>query len=242
MNQSRRMNRLLAEALAARGVATCIFDPRGTGDSSAEFRDATLARWVDDALRIVQAQSARIGERPLLLIGCRLGVGLACALSEKLPRPAAGIVGWAPVLQGKAQLSTMLRAARFAQKQRPDTGEPDPASAWAQGLPAVLGGYEISAELASELDAFAVRSAPAVPRVSFVEVRSGTEGEPVEPSPGLKKRVEGWSESGIDVELQAIAGPAFWNVADLVDVPGLIEVSIRAAKRILAEVAQESVQ
>lgn len=242
MNQSRRMMRLFAEALAARGVATCTFDPCGTGDSSAAFRDASWTRWIDDALRLEQAQSARVGERPLILFGCRLGVGLACAVSERLTRPAAGIIGWAPVLQGKAQLATMLRAARFAREQRPDRGEPNPAALWAQGRPALLGGYEVSSVLASELDAFTVRSAPAVSRVSFIELRSGTDGEPVEPSAGSRKRVEGWPESGVEVELQALAGPAFWNVADLVDVPGLIELSVRAAERMLVGFAQESVR
>src|SRR5690606_34114324 len=108
MNQTRRMVKLAAEALAQRRVASAVFDLFGTGDSSAGFGDATVDDWLGDCCSL--ADRLRAGpERPLVLIGCRLGVALAVHASTMLPRPLAGLVGWAPVLQGRAQLSGMLR-------------------------------------------------------------------------------------------------------------------------------------
>src|SRR5690606_8070652 len=76
MNQSRRMVRLAAEALAMRGIESCVFDLLGTGDSSADFSEATVSAWRADCRHVLERFVGRPGP-PLVLIGCRLGTALA---------------------------------------------------------------------------------------------------------------------------------------------------------------------
>lgn len=233
MNQSRRMVRLAAEALAERGVAGCVFDLHGTGDSSAGFAEATVQRWLADC-RTIAARVAADPALPLVLVGCRLGVALAAQLSHDLARPVAALVGWAPVLQGRAQLSGLLRAAALARSQRPEAAEADPRALWAAGQTAMLGGYPVSPALAEELEAFDARRAPRAARVTLVDVRVPVGDAPVAASEALRKRAAAWSEAGTRTEVVAVAGAGFWNVADLVDVPALVDLTVNAVEAALA--------
>ena len=97
MNQMRRMVRLAAEALADRGVASCTFDLLGTGDSSADFADVTVERWLADCRRMAARLDASeaADAAPLVLVGCRLGAALAARVSHDLSRRPAVFVAWA---------------------------------------------------------------------------------------------------------------------------------------------------
>src|SRR5690606_25017004 len=107
------------------------------------------------------AQSGQPARLPLLLIGCRLGAALAVETSRMLPEPAAALIGWAPLLQGKQQLSGMLRADKVSRMQKGDaTGTPDPKALWAAGECAWLGGYPLSAVLAEQLEALDTTAPP----------------------------------------------------------------------------------
>jgi alpha-beta hydrolase superfamily lysophospholipase len=48
MHKSRRMVALLAQTLRARGTATLLIDPFGTGDSEGDLEKATWELWKDD--------------------------------------------------------------------------------------------------------------------------------------------------------------------------------------------------
>ena len=56
-----------------------------------------------------------------------------------------------------------------------------------------------------------------------------------EPSEASRKRAAGWSGQGVQTDVQAIEGPPFWNVADLVDVPELVERTVGAVLRAARE-------
>ena len=245
MNQTRRMVKLAAEALAARGIECVVFDPHGTGDSSAGFEDTTVARWLADCRAIVarvQADSAEQGgpsggggpsaRLPLLLIGCRLGVALAVETSRELPEPAAVLIGWAPLLQGKQQLSGMLRADKVSRMQKSAVA-PEPKALWAAGECAWLGGYPVSAVLAEQLEALDATAVPKTERTTLIDVRVPVGDEPMTPTEPLRKRGESWASQGVPTEVQAVPGAGFWNVADLVDVPELVEATVTAAERAL---------
>lgn len=229
MNQTRRMVRMCAEALAARGTACTIFDLFGTGDSSADFADATVERWLADCAAMIERTRAA-SNAPLVLVGCRLGVGLAVCATQSLEVPIAGLVGWAPVLEGKQQLSAMLRVARVARMQRASTDDADPKAAWAAGDIVDLGGYPISPALARGLESLSGLEAPRARRTSLLEVRVAVDGTPLEVSPLLRERARVWSGRGTSAQVAVVAGAGFWNVSDLIDVPELIE-------RTLGEVA-----
>lgn len=221
MNQSRRMFRLTAEALAGRGVSSTVFDLHGTGDSSADFSDATVSAWIADGQRILEAVQSTC--KPVVLIGCRLGVALAAKASASLERPSVLLVGWAPLLQGSQQLNGMLRAAKIARMTRPET--PDPKTLWAAGEVAWLAGYPISPVLAGQLGALDATAAPRVERAALFELRSADVDAEVPTSDALRHRAAEWARQSVPTEAMALRGTAFWNVADLVDVPQLIEVT-----------------
>ncbi|MCD6680915.1 MAG: hypothetical protein LT102_09720 [Burkholderiaceae bacterium] len=229
MNQSRRMFRLAAEALAARGVGGRMFDLLGTGDSSADFREATVAAWLSDCRRMVDAAQREGG--PVILVGCRLGVALAVQASEMLVHPAALLVGWAPVLQGNQQLGALLRVTRIARMNRPQM--PDPKALWAAGELAWLAGYPVSATLADQLAALDATSAPRAERAALFELRGAQDDAPLHASEGLRRRAHAWAARGVPTQALALPGPAFWNVADLVDVPRLLELTVDCVEEAL---------
>lgn len=232
MNQMRRMVRLAAEALAERGIASCIFDLYGTGDSSADFADATVERWLAD-IRTMAGRLDASGAIPLVLIGCRLGAALAVRVSHVLDRRTDALVAWAPVLQGKQQLSAMLRAANIARMQQPHDAAVDPKALWRHGEIATIAGYPVSPRLSEELEALDATGAPAAERVVLFELRAAVDGEAIAPSETLAKRAAAWSGQGVPTEVRAVAGSPFWNVADLVDVPELVGATADRVEQVI---------
>lgn len=231
MNQMRRMVRLTAEALADRGVATCIFDLYGTGDSSADFADATVERWLADSRQMAREMiiSGAADTTPLVLIGCRLGAALAVHVSHDLAIRPAALIAWAPVIHGRQQLSAMLRAATIARMQWPDGAGEAPRTLWSNGKLASLGGFPISPTLAEQLEALDAGSAPAVARAVLFDLRVAVGDESVYPTESTAKCAAAWREQGVPTAARAVVGPAFWNVADLVDVQGLVDATADAA-------------
>ncbi len=227
MNQTRRMVRLVAEALARRGIGTTWFDLHGTGDSSAGFENATVDRWLDDLATMLEAMRSTSAV-PVVLFGCRLGVALAVELTQRVPGATSALVGWAPLLQGRMQLSAMLRAAKIAQGRRPGAEPVDAKATWAAGRIAFLGGYPISPTLAGELERLDASAAPRVRAATLVDVRPPSAEAAVSPSEALQRRAAAWREQGVDVALVAVEGSPFWNVSDLVDLPSLVDVTVDA--------------
>lgn len=242
MNQMRRMVRLAAEALAERGVASCAFDLHGTGDSSADFADATVERWLADCRRMAARldASGAADAAPLVLVGCRLGAALAARVSHDLSRKPEALVAWAPVLQGRQQLSAMLRAASIARMQRPDDAGADPKTLWAQGRVAPVAGYPLSPTLAEQLEALDASGAPAATRAVLFDVRAAVDDKPVTPSEALVRRAAAWTGQGVPTVARAVAGPAFWNVADLVDVPELVDATADAVVQAIGSTSKGS--
>ena len=235
MNQTRRMVKLAAEALAERGIESVVFDPHGTGDSSAGFEEATVERWLTDCRTLVARAHGGAGSAlPLLLIGCRLGVALAVETSRALRQPAAALIGWAPLFQGRQQLSAMLRADKVARMQKASAElANEPRALWTAGAPAWLGGYPISAALAAQLEALDAAAPPNVARAMLIDVRVPVGDEPVTPAEPLRNRGADWTAQGVPTTVQAVPGAGFWNVADLVDVPGLVDATVAAAEQAL---------
>ncbi len=241
MNQMRRMVRLTAETLADRGVASCTFDLYGTGDSSADFADATVERWLADCRRMAgqMIAAAPADPTPLVLIGCRLGAALAVHLSHELsPRPAA-LVAWAPVLQGRQQLTAMLRAASIARIQRSNVGGPDPKALWSQGKVVTIAGYPFSPALVEQLEALDATGAPMAGRAVLFDLRAAGDGQIATPSEALTKRATAWTDQGVPTAARAVAGPAFWNVADLTDVPELVDTTADVVVQTIDTVSKE---
>ena len=99
--------RALADALAGYGHPVLRFDWFATGDSLGGDRAATPARWLDDVRQARTRLQALAGERPLAVLGARLGSLFAWhALAD------AGVshwVFWDPVVDARAHLEAQRR-------------------------------------------------------------------------------------------------------------------------------------
>jgi pimeloyl-ACP methyl ester carboxylesterase len=72
-----------------RGVAMLRFDYSGTGSSSGAFEDGTVARWLDEALAIID----QLTEGPIILIGSSMGAWIALHVALRLPDRVQALVG-----------------------------------------------------------------------------------------------------------------------------------------------------
>lgn len=82
----------LAEAAARRGWDYLRFDWFAHGDSSGRFEDATIGRWREDALAVVD----RLTEGPLVVVGSSMGGWMACLAAIARPERIKALVLVAP--------------------------------------------------------------------------------------------------------------------------------------------------
>ena len=87
--------RLLAEGLAAQGVATVRYDKRGAGESRASLgseADLRFEHMVDDALAFAAETRTRTGRDCVWLIGHSEGAGVAQMAAARSPEGICGLV------------------------------------------------------------------------------------------------------------------------------------------------------
>jgi len=82
----------LAEAMAERGLGYVRFDYFAHGDSSGRWEAATIGRWREDALAVVD----ELTEGPLVLVGSSMGGWMACLAALARPQRVKAMVLIAP--------------------------------------------------------------------------------------------------------------------------------------------------
>ncbi|HEV8339868.1 MAG TPA: alpha/beta hydrolase [bacterium] len=122
---------LLARSLASRGVGVFRFHYRGTGHSGGEDSELSLDTMVDDALRAAERAQTRLGVDRLVLVGTRLGALVAGRVARHAP--TAGLVFWAPVVDGARYLNELIRA-RLARELKDSRFAGAGTSAWKEEL------------------------------------------------------------------------------------------------------------
>lgn len=225
MNKSRRMMARLGHALADQGIAMCLPDLYGTGDSAGDFSDARWDIWCDD-LRQTSQWLQQQGCRRLLLGGLRSGCLLAWDVRQTLALAPASSLFWQPVSQGAQQLTQFLRL-RMAAGMTRGGGESvrDLRALLTAGKAIEVAGYELAPALADALEQKTLQGADdlAGETVYWLELGSG---EQQTVSPVSRQVIEDWRSRGARVSAQRLSGDPFWSTQELVDVPALIDASV----------------
>lgn len=212
MNRGRRAVAVQARRLAARGIATLIVDPYGTGDSGGDFAEADWDLWLSD-LETAAAWLARAsGTRPGFW-GVRSGALLAAEMARRTG--SRHLLLWQPVTEGRAHVRQLLRVGVAAGLRggglRGGGPATTPRHSLAAGRPVEIAGYTLRPAL---LDALAARTLrdlppPAGARVAWLEVAAG-------PAAGLgvgsRVAIAAWEAAGAAVDACAVADVPFWSL------------------------------
>ncbi len=231
MNKSRRMVAHTAQALARHGHAVLLLDLFGCGDSDGELVDATWSHWLDD-LELGLDWLGRQTRRPVGLWTHRAGVLLAGDLMARRGE-ALDLLAWQPVTTGRSVVQSLLRIKAASAWAGGDAKEvlARARADLASGRSLEVGGYELSASLAQNLERTTLRC-PATTsgrRLLWLEVRGGDDG--TVSAPGRQFEQE-WSAGGGAALGKVVAGPAFWQTVEIEDAPALTTATREAWERL----------
>jgi exosortase A-associated hydrolase 1/exosortase A-associated hydrolase 2 len=223
MNKTRRMSALMARLLAGAGWRVVQKDLFGCGDSAGDFSEASWAAWVDD----VNAELDRADQdRPVWLWCVRAGALLASAALAG--RPHVNLLLWHPVLSGAQHLQQFLRlhaAARVLGSAKGESAS-TPAQELRHGRAVEVGGYLLGPPLAEALQR-AVFDVPAgfVGRVVWFELWQDDAPTASVAAVRLAEQIRG---RGVDVHVEALAGPPFWQTLEIEESDALLQRSLAA--------------
>jgi exosortase A-associated hydrolase 2 len=233
MNKSRRMAALQARALRAAGYEVLAIDLLGCGDSAGDFGDASWKSWVDDVLMAARWLNARMDARadaaPLWIWGMRAGCLLAAEASRQLDGECH-LVFWAPTPSGKPLLQQFLRlkAAGDMVGGQAKIIMDGLRQRIAAGSPVEVAGYEVSAALATGLEAASLEPAGQagnVVRIEWLELSTRAEATL---TPVASKTVAQWQQAGVAIQTRIVSGPSFWQTTEIEEAPALIEATLAA--------------
>jgi uncharacterized protein len=223
MNKSRRMVALQARALAEAGFNVLLIDLLGCGDSSGDFGDATWDDWLADA-RLGAGWLRDHAAGPLWLWGLRAGALLAVQAAHAIgAQTPCHLLLWQPPPNGKVLLQQFLRlkAARELLSGEGKGVTEALRRDLAAGTPVEIAGYALAPALAAGLEGAVPTPPPQAGRVCWFEVGAGGELSPAARLAGERWRTAGWS-----VEMQAVAGSAFWQTTEIEVAPALLEATV----------------
>lgn len=227
MNKSRRMAALAAEAFTREGWAVLQIDLHGCGDSSGDFGDASWEDWLDD-VTLAHDWLCRSVDGPVNVWALRAGA-LIVADWLQARSTSSVVLLWQPVVSGRQHVNQFLRV-RAASKMLEDNDVRSEIAVMRAELKAgrsvEVAGYMLTGALASTLECMNVDLSKA--GCSRVVVFELSLAENPEISPALANAVTRWRDSGVDVIVDALRGPAFWQTQEIETAPLLIERSLAA--------------
>ena len=220
MNKSRRTVALAARDLAERGAMVAIVDPRGTGDSVGDHREATWEGWKADAAWAWQWLCERC-RGPRVLWGLRLGALLAADTAQTHHIEPDALLLWQPVVSGKVFFTQFLRVAGAQQLGAGAAKGPSASDLRAKlnaGETVEIAGYDVEPRLVSGAEAFELASFTPSCRVIWRETSIAT---PPALSPVAASVCARFHAAGVEVDAAAVSGPSFWASAEIAEAPEL---------------------
>lgn len=222
------MANLLAESLGGTDTGTLLFDYSSTGDSSGEFSQARWDNWVSDGCAAIEWLHRKI-EKPVSLVGLRLGAVLALECAQKVGIEIPRIVLWQPATNGRTLFTQFLRirlaASLAASGDRESTK--DLMDRLAGGETLEVAGYEIAPALADAINRVTIADfvPPRGSKIHWMEIMTGEDGALMPPS---QKIITGWRDADIDIATSVIAGEQFWATQEISTAPTLIDATRNA--------------
>lgn len=186
--RAHRAFRQLSMLLSAEGFHVIRFDYSGTGDSSGDARDVSLASWDEDVQTAIEELMDTAAVESVWLVGLRLGGALALRAAA---RPEVrGVVLWDPVVRGQAQLD-----------------DAHPTLEAGSGDVLELGGMPVVARLRDEFRSLDLMTTVVPPNLEGLVAVS----EDVVTYQQLRDRLSG---PGADVSYQCIPSDGRWSEFD----------------------------
>jgi uncharacterized protein len=225
MNKSRRMCARMARAMAQHGWRVVQCDLHGCGDSAGELHDASWQIWLDE-LRAELEQIPALGEN--WLWATRAGALLLAPLLDSAADRRFDVLLWQPIESGAAHLAQLLRlhtGARVLGAARAD-GDVTPMQRLKAGQEVEVGGYVLSARLAADLQQ-ATLELPNTQRSRVVWCELAHAAGNAGAVSATAARWDGrLAERGVQLEIESMPGPAFWQTQEIEECDELIERGI----------------
>jgi uncharacterized protein len=228
MNKSRRVASLQCRDFAVAGWTALQLDLYGCGDSPGDFSEARWHEWVSDIAAAHAWLRATTGHPPLLW-GIRAGCLLAIQAAAKMNR-APDILCWEPVVSGKTYLQQFLRikaVSELMQQAGRPAGTQESRDALARGETVEIAGYPLTPDLAAGLECAELELPAKRSRIAWFEIRGSVRREL---APQSRRCVEAFEAAGHQVTTHMVQAPAFWDIADAGDCPGLIHATVAQAQ------------
>lgn len=225
LNKSRRMVAMQARVMASVGYSVLQIDLHGCGDSSGDFGDADWEDWVNDVVLACGWLQQRCGS-DLWLWGLRAGCLLVSEAAARIEVPSHLLL-WQPVLSGRQILQQFLRLKIASELLGSENkGLMDRLrQQLAKGESVEIAGYQLSPEMAAGLERAELVFPNRSKRIEWFELSGKPDGEL---SLSASAKIEQWRSAGCKVTGRQVLGPAFWQTAEIVECPTLIDASLLA--------------
>lgn len=230
MNKSRKMLSLTMQRLARRGVKSQLIDLYGTGDSEGELHQASWRGWLDDLVHWFNQVAEQPEVTNIHVVAMRTGALLladllhmegVCAAKAKL----TSVQYWQPVFNGTLFINQFLRL-RLAADMMSDGGEKlttkDLLGKIKQGEAVEVAGYQlVNAVVEGMLNA----QGTALPEGLDANITVFDINASGKVSPAMQRAASQLQELGLQTQLDALAGPAFWSTQEIALCPELVNAS-----------------
>ncbi|MGK5023194.1 hydrolase 2, exosortase A system-associated [Janthinobacterium sp. RB2R34] len=222
LNKSRHVAAMQARAFAAAGYSVLQLDLYGCGDSSGDFGDARWSIWRND-LHLACAWLAQRVDGPLMLWGLRLGALLALELAAHPPVPVQRLLLWQPELDGRSAIDRFLRLRLAGRMLAGQAEAPGHARAeLAAGRAVEVAGYLLAPELVQAIDAIDAASLRPLAPVYWLQYQSGEAAVLPVAAASLAGQ---WRAAGVALYIAGFADGPFWNSAELLECPQLLDAT-----------------